>query len=101
LENRVLRIIGCKSDGVTREWRKLHNEELHDLYSSPNNVRVIKLRRIRWEGSEGRIGEERGVHRVCLENLRKTDHWGDKGVDERILRWIFLEVGCGVWTGLG
>jgi hypothetical protein len=56
-ENRVLRrIFGSKRDEVTGEWRKLHNEELHDLYSSPNIVRVIKSRRTRWAGHVARIG---------------------------------------------
>jgi hypothetical protein len=49
-ENRVLRIFGPKRDEVTEEWRKLHNVELHDQYSSPNIVRVIKSRRMRWRG---------------------------------------------------
>ena len=56
-ENRVLRrIFGPKRDGVTGEWRKLHNEELNDLYSSPNIVRVIKSRRMRWAGHVARTG---------------------------------------------
>jgi hypothetical protein len=54
-ENRVLRIFGSKRDDVKGEWRKLHNEELHDLYSSPTIVRVIKSRRIRWAGHVVRI----------------------------------------------
>jgi hypothetical protein len=66
-ENRVLRrIFGSKRDEVTGEWRKLHKEELNDLYSLPNIVRVIKSRRIRWAGHVARIGEDRGVHRVLV-----------------------------------
>jgi len=62
-ENRVLRrIFGPKRDEVTGEWRKLHNEELNDLYCSPNIVRVIKLRRMRWVGHVASMG--RGVFRV-------------------------------------
>jgi hypothetical protein len=59
--NRVLRIFGPKRDDVIGEWRKLHNEELHDLYSSSNIVRVIKSRRMRWAGHVARMGEDRGV----------------------------------------
>jgi hypothetical protein len=53
-------------DLVTREWRRLHNEELNDLYCSPNIVRVIKWRRMSWAGHVARIGEERGVYRVLV-----------------------------------
>ena len=67
-ENRVLRrIFGPKRDGVTGGWRKLHNEELNDLYCSPNIVRVIKWRRMRWAGHVARMEEGRGVHRVLVE----------------------------------
>ena len=55
-----------KRDETTREWRKLHNEELSYLYSLPNIVRVVKSRRIRWAGHVGRVGEGRGVHRVLV-----------------------------------
>jgi len=51
---------------LTGEWRRLHNEELNDLYSSPNNIRVIKSRRMRWAGHVARVGEERGVYRVLV-----------------------------------
>ena len=66
-ENRVLRrVFGPKRDEVTREWRKLHNEELNDLYSLSNFVRVVKSRRMRWAGHVARMGEDRGVHRVLV-----------------------------------
>ena len=55
-----------KRDDATREWRKLHNEELNDLYSSPNIFRVIKSRRMRWAGHVERTGEKRGVYRVLV-----------------------------------
>jgi hypothetical protein len=62
----VLRIFGPKREEVTGEWRKLHNEELNDLYLSPNIVWVIKSRRMRWVGHAARMGEGRGVYRVLL-----------------------------------
>jgi hypothetical protein len=66
-ENRVLRgILGPKRDQVTGEWRKLHNEEMNDMYSLPNIVRVVKSRRMRWAGHVARMREERGVHRVLV-----------------------------------
>ena len=66
-ENRVLRgIFGCKRDGVTGEWRKLHNEELNDLYWSLNNIRVIKARRMRWAVHVVRMGKKRCVFRVLV-----------------------------------
>jgi len=60
------RIFGPKRDEVTGEWRKLHNEELNDLYCSPSIFRVIKLRRMRWAGHVARMGERRGVYRVLV-----------------------------------
>ena len=66
-ENRVLRgIFGSNRDEVTREWRKLHNEELNDLYCSPNIVRVLKSRRMRWAGHLARMGERTGVYTVLV-----------------------------------
>jgi hypothetical protein len=66
-ENRVLRgIFGPKRDGVIREWRRLHNEELNDLYSSPNVIRVIRTRRMRWEGHVARMGHRRSAYRILV-----------------------------------
>jgi len=66
-ENRVLRrVFGPKKDEVTGKWRKLHNEELSDLYSLPNIVRVVKSRRMRWAGHVARMGEGRRVYRVLV-----------------------------------
>jgi hypothetical protein len=74
-ENRVLRrIFGPKRDEVTGEWRKLHNEELHDLYSSASVIRIIKARRMRLAGHVARIGG-RGTRVVCWwESQREGDH---------------------------
>ena len=96
-ENRVLRrVFGSKRDEVTGEWRKLHNEELRDLYSLPNILRVVKSRIMRWARHVARMGEGRDVHRFLVGNLRERGHWGDLDVDGRILlRWIF-----GKWKGV-
>jgi hypothetical protein len=66
-ENRVLRrVFGPKRNEVTGEWRKLHNEELNDLYPLPNIMRVVNSRRMRWAGHVVRMGEDRAVHRVLV-----------------------------------
>jgi hypothetical protein len=65
-ENRVLRIFGPKRDEVTGGWRKLHNEELPDLYSSPSAIRIIKSRRMRWAGHVARMGEEITAYRLLV-----------------------------------
>jgi hypothetical protein len=85
-ENRVLRrIFGPKRDEATGEWRRLHNEELTDLYSSPNIIRVIKSRRMRWAGHVGRMGK-REVHTgFWWGELREDDHLRDPGVEWRII----------------
>jgi len=61
------RILGPQRNEVTGEWRKLHNEDLNEFYSSPNIVRVIKSKRMRWVGHVVRMGEERGVYRVSVD----------------------------------
>jgi hypothetical protein len=67
IENRVLRrIFGPKRDRVTGGVRKLHNEELHDLYSSPSITRIIKSRRMRWAGHVARMGEKKNVYRLLV-----------------------------------
>ena len=65
-ESSLFRTVGPKRAEVTSEWRKLHNEELNDLYSSPNIVRVIKSRRMRWTGHVARMGERKRVYRVLV-----------------------------------
>jgi hypothetical protein len=66
-ENRVLRrMFVPKRDEVTGEWRKLHNEELHNLYSSPDIIRQVKSRRMRWAGHEARMGGERKLYNVLV-----------------------------------
>ena len=87
---------------VTGEWRRLHNEELNDLYCSPNIVRVIKWRRMRWAGHVARMCEERGCIGSWWGNRREGGYWGDLGVDG----WIILgrisrRWDVGIRTGLG
>jgi sorting nexin-29 len=92
-ENRVLRIFGPKreEDG---SWRKLHNDELHSLYSSPNIVRVINSRRMRWAGHVARMGEERWLQGFRLGSPKGRDHWEDLAVGGRItLRWTLGRYG--------
>jgi len=105
-ENMVLRrIFEPKREEETGERRRLHNEELINLYSSPIIVRVIKSRTMRWAGHVARMCEEKGCISSWLGNRREGDHWGDLGVDGWIIlgtisrRW---EVGCGYmdWIGL-
>jgi hypothetical protein len=89
-KNRVLRrIFGPKEDEKTDEWRKLHNEEINDMYSSANIFRVIKSRGMRWAEHVARMGESRAHTGFWWRNLRKRDYLGDPGLDGRIMRsWI-------------
>jgi hypothetical protein len=74
-ENGVLRrIFEPKRDGVTGGWRKLHNEELHNLYSSPSIVRIIKSRRMRWAGNVARMGEKRNKYSLLAGKSETRDH---------------------------
>jgi hypothetical protein len=96
-ENRGLRII-FRPKRDEREWRKLHNEELNDLYCSPNTVHVIKLR-MRWPGHAARMGGGEEYTGLWWGNLRVKDHFEDPGPDGITLRWIFRKWDVGVWTG--
>ena len=102
-ENIVLRrIFGPRRDEVTGEWRRLHNEELNDLFSSPNIFRVIKSRRMRRAGHVARMGEEMGRIGSWWGNRTKRGHCGDLGVDGWIiLGWISRRWDVGMWIGLG
>ena len=103
-ENRVLRrVFGPKRDEVAGEWRKLHNEELIDLYSLPNIVRVIKSRRMKWVGHVALMGQGRGMHRVLVGKPetkrplgRPRHRWEDN------IKMDLKEVGrgCGDWMEL-
>jgi len=103
-ENMILRrIVGRRRDKVTGEWRRLYKEELNDLYSSPNIVRVIKSRRMRWAGHVARMVEERGLYRLLVGKPvgrrplgRPRRRWVDN------IRMDLQEVGCGSvdWIGL-
>ena len=97
------RIFGPRRDEVTGEWRRLHNEELNDLYPSPNIVRVIKSRRMRWVGHVALMSEERGAYRALLrkpEGKRPLGRPRRRCVDN--IRMDLQEVGCGYvhWIGL-
>ena len=96
-ENMVLRrIFGPRRDEVTGEYMRLHNEELNDLYSSPNIVRVIKSRRMRWAGDVACMCEEKGLYRVLVgkpEGKRPLGRPRRRWVDN--IRLDLQEVGCG------
>jgi hypothetical protein len=111
-ENKVLRrIFGPKRDEVRGEWRRLHNKELYALYSSPNIIRVMKSRRLRWAGNVARMGERRGAYRALVGKPegrrplgRHRRRWEDniKRIFERLDGWrgaysgsIWLRIGTG------
>ena len=103
-ENRVLRrIFGPRRDRVTGEWRKLHNEELNDLYSSPNIVRVMKSGRLRWAGHVESMEEGRGVHKVLVgkpEGKRPLGRPRRRWEDNIKMNLEEVERGCGDWMEL-
>jgi hypothetical protein len=97
------RIFGLKRDEVTGEWRKLHNEDLHDLYSSPSIIRIIKARRMRWVGFVARIGEKRNACRLLVgkpEGRRPLGRPRRRWLDN--IRMDLVEVGLSDlgWIGL-
>jgi hypothetical protein len=113
-ENRVLRrIFGPKRDEVTGEWRKLHNKELHDLCSSPSIIRIIMLRKMRWDGHVARMGEKRSAYRLLMGKPegkrplgRPRHRWvnnirmglGEVGWDD--VYWIDLAQDKNMWRAL-
>ena len=93
------RIFGPKRDGVTREWRILHNEELYHLFSFPIIVRVIKWRTMRWAGHEVHMGERRGVYRVLVGKPEGNKPYGrPRRRWENNIKIDLREVG--LWHGL-
>jgi hypothetical protein len=98
-ENRVLRrIFGPTRDEMMGGWRKLHNEELHDLYPSPSIIRIIKSRWMRWAGNVARMGEKRNVHRLLVgkpEGKRPLGSPRCRGVDN--IKMDLVEIG---WSGV-
>jgi hypothetical protein len=95
--NRVLRsIFGPKRDEAPGEYRRLHNEELNDLYSSPNIIRVIKSRRMRWAGHVARMGEKRGAYRILMGRPEGRRPFGKPRLRwEDNIKMDLQEVGCG------
>jgi hypothetical protein len=88
-ENRVLRRIFGRKREEDGSWGKLHNDQLHSLYSSPNIVKVIKSRRLRWAGHVARMGRGEVFTGFWLGSPKVINHWGDRGVGEKItLSWI-------------
>ena len=105
LENKVLRMIfGSKRNEITGEWRKLHNPELHALYSSPNIIRSLKLRRLRWAGHVARMEQSRNAYRVLVVKPEGNRPLGRSRhrLEDNIIKMDLREVGCdpGEWIDL-
>jgi hypothetical protein len=100
-ENRMLRrIFGPKRDDVTGEWRKLHDKEFHDLYSSPSVIRIIKSRRMRWAGNVARMGKKRNAYRLLVVKTEGKRPLGRRGhMWVIILGWILERWDGVMWTG--
>jgi hypothetical protein len=97
-KNRVLRIFWPKRDEATEEWRRQHNEELNDLYSSPNITRVIKSRRMRWAGHAAHMGEKRGAYRILMGRPegwrplgRPRHRWDNIKMDLQDVGWVGMD----------
>jgi hypothetical protein len=103
LENRVLRtIFGPNRGGVTGECRRLHSEELYDLYTSSNTTRIIKSRRMSWAGHMARMGIGEVYTGISWADLKETDHFGRCRLrKEENYKMELLEVGCGGKPGSG
>jgi hypothetical protein len=93
------RIFGSKRDEVTGDWRKLHNEEFHNLYSSPSIIRVVKSRRMRWAGHIARMEEKRNAYRILVgepEGKRPLGRQRRRWVDN--IKMVLREIG---WDSVG
>jgi hypothetical protein len=102
-ENRLLRrIFGPKRDGVTGGWRKLYKEELHNLYSSPIIIRIIKSRRMRWAGHVARMGEKRNMYRLLVgkpEGKRPLRRPRRRWIDTIKMNFLEVELSDADWSG--
>jgi hypothetical protein len=103
-ENRVLRrFFGPMRDEVTGEWRKLHNEELHDVYSSPSIIRIIKARRMRWAGHVARMGKKRNTFKLLVGKSKGRRPLGKprrRWFDNNKMDLVEVEWGDVDWIGL-
>jgi hypothetical protein len=97
-DNRVpRRIFGLKIGEATGRWRKLHDAELHNLYSSPSIIRMFKSRRVRWARHVARVGEDRIACRIMVEGQKEVDHW------DNLHMWVDnsrMDLGKIGWSGV-